>query len=103
MNVAARAARVRSAEHRRLTLEIRTLTVTLRSALLDLDEDESLVTDERVAMRRAWCERVAILLQDIRVRSMRLSRVTSTGDWPSAAGLLDNADAELERMIGPAA
>jgi hypothetical protein len=95
--------RARVREQRRMTLEIRTLTVSLRGALADLDIDPTLSTEERVLIRRGWCERVAILLQDIRVRSMRIQRLTNeSGPARSPMQMLDAADADLANLRDPA-
>jgi hypothetical protein len=97
--------RERSRQHRRTTLEIRTLTVSLRAALADLDSDTTLTPAERVAIRRAWCDRVAVLLQDIRVRSMRIATLTARAgaqeEAVSTAAMVDTALANVVGLAGP--
>ena len=66
-------------QQRRLILETRTLTITLRSAIADMDADPTLTDAERTAARREWCERVRVLLQDVRARSMQLATLTEAG------------------------
>ena len=94
--------RARAREQRRMTLEIRTLTVSLRGALADLDQDATISSEQRIRLQRAWCERVAVLLQDIRVRSMRIQRLTHhRGTPPAPMQMLDAADADIALLSGP--
>lgn len=92
-------------QQRRLILETRTLTITLRSALADLEAGYAFTDGERLAMRRAWGERVRLLLQDVRARSMQLAAMTAAVALdPSdrAEGAEDTPDAvlvEAERAL----
>jgi predicted trehalose synthase len=91
------------AQHR-MALEIRALTVSLRAALADLSDDPKFSVAERIAQRRVWCDDVAILLQDIRIRSMQISRLVA-GDADigiEPIRLLDAAEADLQRLRGVA-
>ena len=76
------------------------MTISLRAALGEIEEDQTLSAAERIARRRAWCDEVAIRLQDIRARSMRMGNILA-GD-PAAGGepmeMLDAAEADLRRL-----
>jgi predicted trehalose synthase len=90
------------AQHR-MALEIRALTVSLRAALADLSDDPKFSVAERIAQRRVWCDDVAILLQDIRIRSMQISRLVAGEDiGVEPIRLLDAAEADLQRLRGVA-
>lgn len=60
-------------EQRRTCLKVRTIAVTLRSALDDFNaiRDSEIGSDIRLAQRRRWCEHAALLLQDLRAESQR--------------------------------
>ena len=103
VSVSAAEQRNRSALYRRLALETRTLTLTLRSAIDALASDPAPTIEERIALRRAWCERVQLLLQDVRVRSMRLQNLTEASAMMTAEAFLAQAEDELEALRGPAA
>jgi hypothetical protein len=111
---------------RRLTLEARTITTTLMSALREAEATQpEMSVDERIAMRRRCCERALVLCQDVRAHAARLSamqhRVTAhldarerrrfaSGFSEASRGTLralNLADSAIERgertIIGPAA
>jgi len=96
--------RARVRRERRLSLEVRTLTVSLRDALDDLRMMRGMTERERVALRREWCERAAVGLQDVRVLSMRMSAISREGSLArDDVALLDHADAEVAALREPAA
>ena len=85
-------------EWRRLSLQTRTVSITLRSALADLDRITSLPDEERIALRRRWCEHASVLLQDVRARSMQLQALIEASSDPhpaDVAGELADAEALL--------
>jgi hypothetical protein len=97
-------AATRARRQRRVSLEVRTLTISLRDALDDLRMMRGLSERERIALRREWCERAAIGLQDVRVLSMRMTAITRDGSLArDDAALLDHADAEVAALTEPAA
>ena len=90
---------------RRLTLESRTLTTTLQSALTDLERSDATSTEHRLRLRREWCQRVRLLLQEVRGRSMQLDLLLRNRDPsgthappPLGTGYLDDAEALLREM-----
>ena len=88
---------------RRLSLEIRTVTVTLATALQDLDREGEISLAERVAMRREWCERASVLLQDVRARSFRIGQLTAEiGRRHGDPTLERQARAEADRLLDEA-
>lgn len=60
-------------QQRRLVLEIRTLTISLQDAMRDLQSDTTSSPEDRLRLSREWAERVRVLLQDCRVRQMRIN------------------------------
>ena len=90
---------------RRLTLETRTLTTTLQSALTDLELSNDTSAEERVRLRREWCLGVRLLLHKVRARSMRLDLLLRNYEsagvdapGPLGTGYLDEADALVMAM-----
>jgi hypothetical protein len=83
---------------RRLALETRTLTMTLRSALDDLEEEPTLTVAERIRLRREWIEGVGLMVQGIRARSMQLEALVRSTDAPSdPTEVADHPHAALRR------
>jgi len=65
-------------EERRATLRTRTITVSLVSALNDYARSvgrDAATDDERILLRRAWCEHALQMLQDVRVANLRAREV----------------------------
>jgi hypothetical protein len=97
-----------------MTLEIRTVTVTLRAALDELELSSELTPEEAARSRAEWCERARRLLDDVRARSFTMQRLSAEVEArdtdPSTArratetemSLLDDADAEVTRLERPA-
>ena len=88
-------------EQRRTCLKARTIVVSLRSALADFQAiSDTLEPEEiRFAMRRAWCERAATLLLDLRADLMRaqgLGRGLMAMQAPGSLGRLGGPLNELE-------
>ncbi len=82
------------AEERRVILRTRTIRVSLVSALDDyatsaLRRDSS--PQERIRLRREWCERALQMLQDVRVASLRAREVAheAADAARSEGGVLD--------------
>ena len=62
-------------EEHRMSMRARTLSITLVSALRDYDAIKG--TDDeaaRIALRRAWCQHVLEMLQEVRTIAMRNRR-----------------------------
>lgn len=90
---------------RRLTLETRTLTATLQSALRDLELSDGTSAQDRIRLRREWCQQVRLLLQEVKARSMQLdlllrNRHSAGPDAPAAldTGYLEEAEDLLRAM-----
>ena len=83
--------RIRAA--RRRTLEIRTITVSLRIAMDELEANHDLPLDRRIALRREWCARANQLLADVRGRTQ--PNPTAARTW---LGQLTAAEEEIRRQ-----
>ncbi len=90
---------------RRQTLAIRTITVTLRSALDTLARtDTALSPSDQIRMRREWCERARVALQAVQAEVMRhralLARPTQPAEARRADEALDAVTADADAYIG---
>jgi hypothetical protein len=97
------------ARRRRMTLEIRTVTLTLRAALAELDLSSEL-SEEAARFRTEWCAQARHLLDEVRARSFKMQRLSAEVEardadpvaarraTEAAMTLLDDADAELIRL-----
>ncbi len=64
-------------QQRRIILEARTVSVTLQSALRQLEGVHPVLSvDDRIVLRRQWCERASSLLLEVRAHSARIAAVT---------------------------
>lgn len=86
-------------EERRATLRTRTITVSLVSALNDYARSagrDAAADDERILLRRAWCERALQMLQDVRVANLRAREVARrvTAAIHDEGGIVDLSELE---------
>ena len=64
-------------QQRRVILEARTIAITLQSAVHQIERvDASLSLEDRIVLRRQWCERASALLLDVRAHAARIDALT---------------------------
>ena len=87
----------------RVTLDVRTVTVSLRSALADLGADPTMPASDRVALRQAWRARANALLDGVesRWRDVRtfVGPDASHADVAAIEALIERARHEVEHSV----
>jgi hypothetical protein len=101
--------RARIREQRRLTLEARTIRITLEASLRGLAENQAYTDAQRNELRREWCARARELLDRVERLTARSRQVAGSGqttagshaaDLLQASGELDAALARARAIAG---
>jgi hypothetical protein len=81
-------------------LDVRTVTLTLRSAIQDLGADSSLRGRDGISLRQAWCTRAIALLDGVESRwkaTLELVGPDSEADASEIQAVIDTARRDVEQ------